>query len=242
MFRLSRGPGYHAYRRGHCISQGNSCKSTKFVFGFAVNNEGEYPETVPADNVYGCREVRARYFDYYGADFAFVQLDREVSGRIPLKLNTAEAISKDAALVVAGYPDGLPVKIAGNAKVLDPMLKRDYFVANLDVFIGTSGGPVVNANTLLVEGILVRANKPHYVWEGNCYASNVRSDKGVTARNNEIMAADSTKAELLALFMDRVLDTSLPALSNYEVNRIVQRRGNPRAISPRSTFQIQPSR
>jgi ankyrin repeat protein len=59
---------------------------------------------------------------------------------------------------VIGSPSGLPLKVASGAKVRDN-LHPFYFNANLDTFQGNSGSAVFNAETGVVEGILVRGEE-----------------------------------------------------------------------------------
>ncbi|MBI4679106.1 MAG: trypsin-like peptidase domain-containing protein [Elusimicrobia bacterium] len=140
---------------GHCVKTETSCKSAKFVFGFAVREKGVNPESVPAGEVYGCGKLLGREQVGAGADWALIKLDRPVLDHKPLALNRSGKIENGAPLFVIGHPAGLPTKIAGGAKVRDAS-PNGYFVANLDTYGGNSGSAVFNAGTGLVEGILVR--------------------------------------------------------------------------------------
>ncbi|MCG2724712.1 MAG: serine protease [Elusimicrobia bacterium] len=86
-------------------------------------------------------------------NYALLRLDRKVSGHTPLAINRDQNLKVGTKLFVIGYPNGLPVKIAGNAEIRS--VHNDYFAANLDTFRGNSGSPVFNAETYLIEGILV---------------------------------------------------------------------------------------
>jgi len=154
---------------GHCFKpdpKGATCASTRFVFGYAVTAAGETPVSFPGDNVYSCKEMLAqqvkddkvnftcsrgrcvrRRLAGFGPDFALVRLDRKVKGRYPLAVG--------AKVAVIGYPSGLPVKVAGNAKVRS-VTNKGYFVTDLDTFAGNSGSPVFNMATYKIEGVLVR--------------------------------------------------------------------------------------
>ena len=80
-------------------------------------------------------------------------------------------------LVVIGHPTGLPTKIADGANVR--RRAGTYFVANLDTYGGNSGSAVFNANTGVVEGILVRGETDYRRdYRRNCRVSNVVSDNG----------------------------------------------------------------
>src|SRR5690606_11935720 len=78
-----------------------------------------------------------------------------------------------APLIMLGHPLGLPMKASDNA-TMTPLdgnriglfsssydllrrifTKQTYYNTNLDSFAGNSGSPVFNANTHVVEGILI---------------------------------------------------------------------------------------
>ncbi|MFC1522759.1 trypsin-like serine peptidase [Elusimicrobiota bacterium] len=199
---------------GHCIETESSCKKTRFVFGFAIYTKDKYPDTVLKSDVYECKDIRARYYaSDHEAEFALIQLDRKVSGRIPLKLNLSGKIEKDTPLIVIGHPKGLPVKIAGNAKVLDHRPMSTYFIANPDTYTGSSGSPIFNANTLLIEGIAARAPEPHFILKEDCNISRVTSDSGKSEPDGKLAGVEVSKAEFLSLFLEDALDPDLPALT-----------------------------
>lgn len=155
---------------GHCVPSADECASIKFVFGFAVKEKGAMPTSVPDGEVYGCKELLGREQDGGGADWALVRLDRAVDGHAPLKLNKRGAIAVKTPVFVVGHPSGLPTKIAGGANVRDAS-NPGFFVANLDTYGGNSGSAVFNAETGLVEGILVRGEQD-FVYNGSCRVSN----------------------------------------------------------------------
>ena len=103
-------------------------------------------------------------------DFALIQLDRKVTDRRVLEIRKKGKISKGEPLVVIGHPTGIPTKIADGANVRS--LDGTYFTANLDTYGGNSGSAVFNANTGVVEGILVRG-ATDYVSRGGCQVTNV---------------------------------------------------------------------
>ena len=156
---------------GHCIKAESDCKSTKYVFGFAVKEKGKLPTTVAAKDVYGCKALIGRDQVNDGADWALIKLDRPVVGHAPLKLNLTRKIENKTPLVVIGHPAGLPTKIAGGASVRDAS-KNGYFIADLDTYGGNSGSAVFNAVNGNVEGILVRGEQD-YAWRNGCRVSNV---------------------------------------------------------------------
>ncbi len=161
---------------GHCVKSDYSCKSTKFVFGFAVKQKGVLPTEVPASEVYSCAQLIGREQVGTGADWALIKLDRPVTGHEPLKYDTGDAVKNGDPLVVIGHPAGLPTKVAGGATVRDAS-KNGYFVANLDTYGGNSGSAVFNADTGVIVGILVRGEND-YTYQNGCRVSNVCPSDG----------------------------------------------------------------
>lgn len=161
---------------GHCVRSELSCQSTKFVFGFSIRQAGTLPESVPASDVFGCKELIGSVIENSGPDWALVRLDRAASDHKPLEVNRTGTLAKGTPLFVIGHPAGLPTKVAGGATVRDPD-PNGYFVANLDTYGGNSGSAVFNAQTGLVEGILVRG-ETDYTWNGSCRVSNRCPDDG----------------------------------------------------------------
>jgi V8-like Glu-specific endopeptidase len=141
---------------GHCSKVPNFCFGTSWVFDFQVN-----PTTKKAgldikeSNIYKCKSViSSAQTEALGLDYALIQLDRPVVGREPLEIRSSTEIAVNTNLFVIGSPVGLPLKIAGGAKVRETS-HPFHFSANLDTFNGNSGSAIFNASTGVVEGILV---------------------------------------------------------------------------------------
>jgi hypothetical protein len=164
---------------GHCVGRTGQCDSnSQWVFGYS----GTSYEVNP-DDIYNCSEiVSSEWNDGIDLDYALVRLDRKVNARRPLKFRLGGKVSDSANLVVMGHPTGLPLKIADNASVRENNL-LNYFVANLDTFGGNSGSPVINVDSGIVEGILVRGEEDYITVEdprggGSCRVANECSDSG----------------------------------------------------------------
>ncbi|MEC9281808.1 MAG: serine protease [Bdellovibrionota bacterium] len=155
---------------GHCITGKYDCEATSFVFDYNLKQEGDVPLSTHQDNVYGCAEVIHTEQQRNGSDFAVIRLDREVKGRRSLAIKRQQKAQPGDAMIVLGYPVGLPLKIAGGANVRSD--KGPYFVANLDTYGGNSGSAVIDAFTGEVAGVLVRG-ETDFVRQGNCTVSNV---------------------------------------------------------------------
>jgi len=113
-----------------------------------------------------------------GADWAIATLTRPCS-RKALSVRRRGATPTNEDLLAIGYPAGLPVKIAGDAR-LTSNRDANAFRATLDVYAGNSGGPVIGAGSGLVEGI-VSAGGLDFIWNkgSNCNMSLRVPDTGV---------------------------------------------------------------
>lgn len=162
---------------GHCVSDQGTCSQVAFVFGFRMLDANTPVTVIPASEVYFCAGIVAREQRGDGSDWALVRLDRPVEGHVPLPIRRTGKIADNQAVFVIGHPSGLPAKIAGGANVRDnnPV---PYFVANLDTYGGNSGSAVFNAQTLEVEGILVRGAQDFVYTPENCWVSNRCPDDG----------------------------------------------------------------
>ena len=155
---------------GHCIPSQDACDNNLWVFDFK-SSDGEI---IVSKSVYKCVKILDRQFspwNLHNNDYSVIKLDR-VTGRKFLPIRTEGDVPADASLMIAGHPSGLPLKIAGGAGVRDNS-ETYFFVANLDSFGGNSGSPVIDLNSGIIEGILVRGDVD-YVRdpERECYMSN----------------------------------------------------------------------
>jgi V8-like Glu-specific endopeptidase len=155
---------------GHCITDMNKtvrnssnyyCEEYEWLFNYDANIKGVFNrENIDSKDIYKCKKViYAKYTDKQ--DFAIVQLKRSVKGIKPLKVRKSGKIKSKTPVFVIGHPNGLPKKYSDGANVRVNS-KSEFFTTNLDTFSGNSGSPVFNADTLEVEGILVRG-KTDYI-------------------------------------------------------------------------------
>lgn len=147
---------------GHCMvnhgetrnETGMYCESySSWVFDYALNRAGRpQTENIPADNHYKCKQIIYAVSDKNN-DYALIQLDRPVKGRKPLKMVSAP-VSSQEFLKMIGHPFGLPSVLSHNARVIEDLPERNYFVTTLDAFEGNSGSGVLNSKNEIV-GILI---------------------------------------------------------------------------------------
>ncbi len=195
---------------GHCITDGKICADTKFIFGFSVRRDGVAAATViPADEVYSCKKLIRRN---HNPDYALIQLDRKVKNHRPLAINRNKSISKGDELFVIGHPNGLPLKVAGNARVYNT--SKRSFTANLDVFDGNSGSAVFNAKTKLIEGVLTGGMYDFEQAVGGCVRSIVWTKEGDDRGAEEI-----TRISVLARHIPAIkTDNALKAAEVRDIN------------------------
>ncbi len=145
---------------GHCVDSENFCKENRWVFDYQVDKETQKAGVDQAsDTVYGCKKVVSSGLTKLSLkDYAIIQLDRRVKGRAPLKIRTENTVADSQSVLVIGGPSGLPTKVTTGGKVRENF-HPNYFVTNLDTFQGNSGSAVFNAETGMVEGILVRGEE-----------------------------------------------------------------------------------
>ncbi len=165
---------------GHCALQKGACENFKWVFDFKVDPlAGNAGFGIPEGHIFSCKKIiSASLNNLAGIDYGLIQLDRKVVGRKPLKLRTEGKINLGEKLVVIGNPSGLPLKVTEGGEVRakgNPF----YFEASLDTYQGNSGSVVINAQTLEVEGILVRGDTDFVFDQKNsCVESHHCSDHG----------------------------------------------------------------
>ncbi|MBL6991078.1 MAG: trypsin-like peptidase domain-containing protein [Bacteriovoracaceae bacterium] len=141
---------------GHCILAVDDCRIYKWVFGYKMKDAQNIDNHILDENVYRCVEVIERTVSQRDEnDYILLRLDRKVEGRKPLAFRSEGVVSSDANLVVIGHPFGLPLKVADGGRVRSNY-KQYSFVTTLDAYHGNSGSPVIDEETGIVEGILVK--------------------------------------------------------------------------------------
>lgn len=163
---------------GHCFDASDLNRSW-FVFGYDMAGPSSPVTTFNANQVYRGVEIVGRALAN-SFDYAVVRVDRPITapGAEPFPIRRAGVVGVGTNIGVIGHPAGLPKKIAfGATTVVRSNSQTAYFVANLDTYGGNSGSPVINAQTGVAEGILVRG-EVDYVTSGGCGRSNRVSDTG----------------------------------------------------------------
>jgi len=217
---------------GHCINSEEKCASTYFIFGYAIKNP-KTPNTPKTEfdssDVYKCSKIIKTHIGAeptednpqgigLGPDYAIIKLDREVKDKTPLKINTKQNLKKGMQMYVIGYPVGLAVKYADGAWVRDPS-PDGYFVANLDTYGGNSGSPVFNAETNLIEGILVRGDNDFVSTPSGCRISNrVDNDGGRGEDVTKISVLYNYLGGIVEGFTKKDADISIKVIPDFDIN------------------------
>lgn len=139
---------------GHCVAP-NGEGRIKFVFGYRVIDDGAACTWIPRQHVYSCTRIVGRHFEEKGADWAVVEVDRDL--HVPPLPRRSSQVIKDEPVYYIGHPRGLPLKHVGNATVVDTT-PEGFFRADTDTFKGSSGSPVFDHEHQVV-GIHVRGCK-----------------------------------------------------------------------------------
>ena len=170
---------------GHCVEDMNDCSENKWVFGFHAG-----VSKLSQSQIYSCDKIISQKLDSStNADFAVIELDREVVNSTPLTFRTEGKANVGDKITVMGHPSGLPMKVAAGASVRSNSAEW-FFVGNLDTFGGNSGSPVFNTSTGVVEGILVRG-ETDYTWSTD---NNGKSCRVVyRCKDDECRGEDVTK-------------------------------------------------
>lgn len=147
---------------GHCVEIENMCNDFSWVFDFNLDKDSKTAGLdIKPENIYKCKKVVSNTLSVIlGLDHGVIQLDRAVTGRLPLQINNATKVADNQAILVIGNPSGLPTKVADGSNVRNNT-NPNFFNANLDTFGGNSGSAVFNADTGVVEGILVRGEEDY---------------------------------------------------------------------------------
>jgi hypothetical protein len=154
---------------GHCLKYEKYCQDYPWYFGYMQSTSDN---KIDSKNMYYCKKILDKKQNGNGLDYAIIELDREVLNRPTLQLRKKGKIPFFTPLISLGHPMGLPMKAILGGRVLQNN-QRDYFKANLDTFIGSSGSPVINIKTGVVEGVLTSGGKDFiYDDKRKCFKTN----------------------------------------------------------------------
>lgn len=166
---------------GHCIGGEASCRTTVVAFDYQWEGNGLGP--MNEDDVFNCRRVVARAESSNPTlDYAIIQLDRPVPGRIPAAMRDVRtSIRVGDAFAIIGSPSGIPQKIDDGGSVRETG-DSTVFVGTPDSFGGNSGSGIFELGSLDLIGILI-SGEQDYVSDGSCQRVNMCSETGCQGEN-----------------------------------------------------------
>ncbi len=180
---------------GHCL-ENNGVRTPAFdefyfVFDYAVRENGVMPSTFSADQVYRGSEVLGLKNVLEGPDdWAVVRLARAVTGRTIVTVRSSDSVTEGQSLVAIGFGAGLPMKFSDDATVQS--FSNLGFEADLDIIEGNSGGPIVDAATGTLEGVVSSdLDADDYYQDGDCFRATVSYWSKVTAAPKILRRASS---------------------------------------------------
>lgn len=143
---------------GHCFLPSDRCDRYVYMTGLALNADGDNLDLERAE-VRRCSTISARSEPTHelGAslDYALVRLEAPMRAKPATLAHSLPWVGQP--LVAATHPLGLPLKLDMGASVLaiiDQPTAGAHFAADIDAFIGSSGGAVFDVEGKLV-GLLV---------------------------------------------------------------------------------------
>lgn len=142
---------------GHCFKDKYDCAHKLITFNLTSDKEIDHGLQIENNNIYHCTKIISQAYHSTSdqLDYALIKLDHSPN-RPALKIRTSsENIGLEEQVFMIGHPLGLPLVATKNGKV-DENSDPIFFKTTLNSFHGNSGSPVFNAQTHLVEGIMVR--------------------------------------------------------------------------------------
>lgn len=186
---------------GHCINaaddpygDGLNCAQLKLLLDHRLSRNGVPKSLFAERQVVGCRAVLDGFTSPTGADWRVIRLDRPVD-RTPLALWHSPVIPDNAAIIVVGHAQGLPMKASLDGTLRDTGHSQ-WLLAELDAYQGSSGSPVMimDKQTPKVIGVLSTGERdsPGSIRSGECLSS--LTCQGSACRGERVTRSQSLMA------------------------------------------------
>jgi hypothetical protein len=150
---------------GHCLGADVDavCRQTRVVFGYWYGDSARALE-LSNDEVFTCRRVVTH--ETANGDFAVLQLDRAVGGRLRPAAPAEDLAQTGAFLRLASHGAGLPLKVELHAEVVEASAAEPLFLAATDTFGGSSGGPLYDEQWRWI-GLAAKGGVD-WTWDDGC--------------------------------------------------------------------------
>jgi MYXO-CTERM domain-containing protein len=167
---------------GHCFSAEDDC--TRYHYALSYTQQADEADS-GAPVLTECRELLIREVgelsDGSPIDYALIRLATPVDSIVASQVSRDDAVQPDSVVATVGFPEGLPLKIDPNGKVL--AVDRTGFHLLADTYHGSSGSGIYDEERLV--GVLT-SGQSDFVWDltGSCWRSRVVSpaDAGTAER------------------------------------------------------------
>ncbi len=139
-----------------CAASQNVCPLLAFAFDWAVDpTTGQVPERFQENQIAFCSQVIAGERDpVRHIDWALIRTDRFITDRTPAPLaGPTEIPTEGTPVVQISHVMGWPLKVLGGAEIMR-VDDEHTLSSNTDTYNGSSGGPLFNARTGRLIGIL----------------------------------------------------------------------------------------
>ncbi len=137
---------------GHCIDS-RSLPNYYFVFDFIVDLNGRPKLHFPESCVYKGISLVRKYDPVRDQDICIIRVNKRIDRRRVPKISLNSAANLNSTYYVIGCPGGIPLKLAGRARLTNNS-NPVWFLVSSDTYSGNSGSPVFNYQTNEVEGFI----------------------------------------------------------------------------------------
>lgn len=191
-FTFEKDNNWYVCAAGHCYKD-MKASQIAFVYDFRQDKGGYFPSSIPQDKVIFPENTPTPFsysFTQDAQDYVIFKCATKPPYYIPFSmLDSTGLTKKDDEMCMIGHPCGLPA-ISDVGKVLDDPQKT-FFRTNLSAYHGNSGSMIIQKNTGMVVGILVRGDKDFVPsTKENCYKSSFCAEDGSQCRGEDVVRMD----------------------------------------------------
>ncbi len=174
---------------GHCFETAVDCSDKLIIFGVGTDQQHAKGYIISNRDIFQCSEIIDTQFandNNSFSDYSIIRLSKKTK-RPALKIRKSGMIKTDDLVFMLGHPMGTPLKKSKQVKISENE-SLTFFKAPLDSFSGNSGSPVINARTLLVEGILANGQEDYLLdVTKQCYRNSVyNEDHGLSLQGEGV--------------------------------------------------------
>lgn len=137
---------------GHCIDS-RSLPNYYFVFDFIIGQDGQPKLYFPEACVYKGISLIRRYDPAGNQDLCIIRVNKRIDPRRIPRISLNSAANLNSTYYVIGCPGGIPLKVAGRARITNNSHPA-WFLVSSDTYAGNSGSPVFNYQTNEIEGYI----------------------------------------------------------------------------------------